>query len=220
MGLRTFWLRVLLLCVAGQAFLGMRSYGEDQAALADRLQRATELTSLDATNLQPWYLKIEVQMFDDKGQPSGQGTVEEWWASPTLHRVVYTSGSNSRTELQNAYGYYRTSDSASGTDDVVGGYPMKMMLQQVVHPMPSEDEFKSAKFQEQTDSFGKVKLDCVMVGEDIRGVAYFPYGLFPMYCMDHGEASLRLSYNFGSLVVARNRMGKFLEKSVPVETTA
>lgn len=197
-----------------QAPVIARAYADDPAALAERMSHAMELTSLDAANLQPWHLKMEVQMFDDKGQPSEQGTVEEWWAGPMLNRVVYTSPSHTMTEIHNADGYYRTDGESPGA------YQLDLMRQQVVHPMPSEDEVRSGKLEERTETLGKVKLDCLMLGQEIRGVAFFPFGLFPMYCMDHGKASLRLSYEFGSLVIVRNRMGAFLGKSVPLEIGA
>jgi TonB family protein len=202
-----------LIC-AFLAVVTVQLYGEDTAVLAERLRLAGELTSLDAASVRPWHLKLDVQLFDENGKPSEQGTVEEWWASPSLYRVVFTSPSHTGTELRNGDGYYRTA--GGGT----GGYQLDLMRRQVVHPMPPEDETRTGKLEVKTESFGKVKLECVMVGEEIRGVSYMPYGLFPMYCMDPGESSLRLTYNFGNQVIVRNKMGKFLEKIVSTEVTA
>jgi len=153
-------------------------------------------------------------MFNDAGRPSEQGTVEGWWASPTLYRVVYTSPSYTGTELRNTDGFFRTAGPGSETS------LSNLMLRQVIHPMPSENEIKSAKLEEQTESFGKVKLDCVMLGAEIKGLDFSPFGLFPMYCMDQNSSSLRLSFEFGDLAITRNRMGKFLERTVPLNISA
>ena len=173
-----------------------------------------ELTSLDTDGSKPWHLKLEVQTFDKDGKPAESGTVEEWWASSTLNRVVYTSPAGTATEIRNGDGYFRTAGAAGGE------YLFDLMRQQVVHPIPADFESKEIKLEERTESFGKVKLDCVMLAQAIRGVAYAPYGLFPMYCLEHDGSSLRLTYDFGSLVVTRNRIGKFGEKMVPLETGA
>ena len=201
--------------IAGLQTLGIvELQGQAPAGPADRLRRAAELTSLDAEGAKPWHLKVEVQTFDKDGKAAESGTVEEWWASSTLNRVVYTSPSGSTTEMHNGDGYFRTAGSPGGE------YLFDLMRQQAVHPMPSDYESKEIKLDERAESFGKVKLDCVMLGQEIRGVAYAPFGLFPMYCLEQGGDSLRLTYEFGSLVVTRNKMGKFGEKMVPVEISA
>ncbi len=196
----------------GNAELGIFEWAGIE--LAERLRKATELTSLDAEGAKPWHLKVEVQTFDKDGKAAESGTVEEWWASAALNRVVYTSPSGSTTEIHNADGYFRTAGSAGGE------YLFDLMRQQVVHPMPSDYESTGIKLDAKTESFGKVKLDCVMLGQEIRGVANAPIGLFPMYCMEPGGASLRITYDFGSLVVTRNKVGKFGEKMVPLEISA
>jgi TonB family protein len=187
----------------------MPAKAQDSAALLERLRQSATVTSLDLPDASPWHLKIEVQKFDGNGKPTEQGTVEEWWASPNLYRVVYTTPSSTATELRNAEGDFRSAENGDGQ--------LELLRQQVVHPLPPEQEMNAGKLEQQTESFGKAKLDCVMVGEEIRGVAHFPYGLFPMYCMEPGAPTLRLTYNFGSVVVVRNKMGTFRGKQVPME---
>jgi Gram-negative bacterial TonB protein C-terminal len=207
---RAMFLAVLILFLVGI----LQSRAQDSAALAEQLKKSAELTSLDLQDSKPWHLKLEVQKLDESGKPGELGTVEEWWASPTLYRVVYTTPSQTTTELRNADGLFR---SAGGGTDYA---QLELMRQQVVHPMPSEQEMKTGKLEQKTESLGTMKLDCVMVGEEIRGVAHPPLGLFPMYCMEPGDPTLRVTFNFGGLVVARNKMGKFMNKIVPIEAAA
>lgn len=215
MGIRSRGLVAVLAVFAALPGLVIREMrGQASAGLADRLRQATEQTSLDAEESKPWHLKLEVQTFDKDGKAAVNGTVEEWWASATLNRVVYTSPSGTTTEIHNGDGYFRTAGSPGGE------YLFDLMRQQAVHPMPSDYESKGIKLEARTESFGKVKLDCVMPGQEIRGVAFEPFGLFPMYCLEHDGAWLRVTYDFGSLAVTRNKVGKFGEKMVPLEMSA
>ena len=59
--------------------LALAARAEDAATLTDRLHRAENLNSLDDPAMKPWYLKLSFQLFDDKGKPTEQGTIEEWW---------------------------------------------------------------------------------------------------------------------------------------------
>jgi TonB family protein len=205
---------IVAVLTALQTFFMVGLRGQSPVALADRLQQATELTSLDAEGSKPWHLKLELQLFDKDGKPSETGTVEEWWASPTLNRVVYTSPSGTTTVVRNADGGFRTAGSTADE------YLLDLMRRQVVHPMPSDGEVSGAKLEERIKTFGQVKLDCVLLTQEIRGVSKAPDGLFPTYCLEHDGHSLRLAYDFDSLVITRNNMGKFAEKMVPLEATA
>jgi Gram-negative bacterial TonB protein C-terminal len=215
LGIRSAGLAAVLAVFAvAQVLVVEEMRGQGAVGLADRLRQATELTSLDAEGSKPWHLKLEVQTFDKDGKPAESGTVEEWWASATLNRVVYTSAAGTVTEIHTGDGYFRTAGSSGGAR------LFELMREQAVHPISSDFGSPEIKPEQRTESFGKMKLDCVMLAQAIRGVEFVPYGLFPMYCLEQGGNSLRLSYDFGTLAVTRNRVGKFGEKMVPLELSA
>jgi hypothetical protein len=54
--------------------------GQDAATLKERLRDAEKTTSLSGDDVAPYHVKIAVQLYNEKGKPSEQGTVEEWWA--------------------------------------------------------------------------------------------------------------------------------------------
>ena len=81
---------------------------EDSSQLSDRLHHAEELNRIDDPSLSPWYLKVSFQLFDAKGKPAEQGTIEEWWHSPSSYKTVYTSPSYTATEIETPDGLYRT----------------------------------------------------------------------------------------------------------------
>jgi len=191
--------------------LSVRGWTDEQVALQARVHRAAELTSLDWAGLRPWHLRLAVEAIGTDGKAQAQGTIEEWWASSTLNRVVYTTPAYKGAALQNADGFYRSI--GAGPEDA----DMEMLLRQVVHPMPTLTELDLGMLVLRSEEVGKVKLDCVMLGQTIRGVGILPLGLFPTYCLDPGGDSLRLTYDFGGLYIVRNRMGKFLDRTVPLE---
>jgi len=83
--------------------------------------------------------------------------------------------------------------------------------------MPNEAEIDHAVPDLRKVNFGKVPLECVMLDQPLKRVAYPPVGLFPTFCLDPGQNSLRITTEFGSLTFFRNRMGTFQSRSVATE---
>ncbi|MEO6805881.1 MAG: energy transducer TonB [Edaphobacter sp.] len=188
-------------------------YAQDTTALVERLHRATLLNSIDDATMKPWHLKLSFQLFDAKGKPTETGTIEEWWAGPTMHKTVYTSPSYTSTEIQTKDGFYRSRGVASVPS------LLELVLQQVVDPMPSERDIVDSKPDLRKEDAGKARMDCIMLSQPIRNVAYAPFGLFPTYCLDRDKDSLRVSYDFGSELRVRNRLGTFQQRIVAVDQT-
>ncbi|HEX9198826.1 MAG TPA: energy transducer TonB [Acidobacteriaceae bacterium] len=188
-----------------------KAVAQDAAALAARLHATAAANSIDTPGLLPWHLKMDVQLFDAKGKPIEQGSVEEWWASPELRRVTYTMPSYTVTQLHNKDGLFVTKS------QVYEPAILDDLLEQVVHPMPHESEIDDSKPDLRKEKFGNVALDCVMLDQPLKNVAYPPLGLFPTFCLDPGKDSLRISTELGSLMFVRNRMGTFQGRSVAVD---
>jgi TonB family protein len=188
-------------------------YAQDTTALVERLHRATLLNSIDDATMKPWHLKLSFQLFDTKGQPTETGTIEEWWAGPTVHKTVYTSPSYTSTEIQTKDGLYRSKGVVSVPS------LLELVLQQVVDPMPSERDITDSKPDLRKEDVGKTPMDCIMLSQPIKNVAYAPFGLFPTYCFDRDKDSLRVSYDFGSQLRVRNKLGVFQQRTVVVDQT-
>ena len=183
---------------------------ESAAQLSERLYTAEDLNRIDDAALKPWHLKLSVQLFDKKGQPTEKGTIEEWWKSPSVYKTVYSSPSYTSTEIRTTTGLYRSQGMASAP------YLLALALQQIVHPL-SAREIAEAKPDLRKENFGKAKLDCIMLSQEIRGVAYPPLGLFPTYCFDLDVDSLRIGFDFGTQMTIRNNIGVFQKRQVPVD---
>ena len=194
-------------------WLGRAVFAEDAAAIAARLHRVDAATALDATGVVPWHMKMSVQLFDAKGQPGEQGTIEEWWDGPQKDRVVYAVPSYKATELQNDAGFFRTKGAEQPP------WMLELLRAQVVHPMPPERDVAGSKAEARKEKFGKATFECIMLDRPIKAVAYFPIGLFPTYCMDAGKDSLRASYDYGSQVILRNDVDEFEGRAVARDIT-
>lgn len=201
--------------VAGALLISFgRLHAENRAAISARLQSADNANTLDDATLRPWHLKVSFQLFDAKGKPTEQGTLEEWWAGQNKDKRIFTSPSFTATEIQTKDGLYRSTG--------VGAVPemLDIVRQQVVHPMPSKNDEADAKPELRRQNFGKVLLDCIMLSQPIKDGASAPLGLFPTYCLDRDKDTLRASFNFGSLVIMRNNLGVFQSRTVAIAITA
>jgi TonB family protein len=187
-----------------------QAFAADSTVVAERLHHIEALNRIDDSSINPWHLKLSFQLMDAKGHPSEQGTIEEWWKSPSTYKVVFSSPSYSSTEIHAEDHLYRTKDRSSPP------YLLDLVLQQVVHPLTDEDIRDGTPNLEKHD-FGKIPLDCIMVGKAIKNLASPPLGLFPTYCLDRDKDILRASYNFGSQTVLRNNIGVFQKRMVPMD---
>jgi TonB family protein len=179
----------------------------------DRLHSAIAFNSIDDPQLQPWHLKLSFQLFDVKGEASEKGTIEEWWAGPSSYKVVYTSPSFTGTEIHTKDGVFRSKGMISAPD------LLEKVLRQVVHPIRSEQGIVPSNPTLQLHDFGNLKMDCIMLVQKIKNISDPPLGFFPTYCLDHDNDRLRISYDFGSQVTIRGRIGVFQERRVVIDQT-
>jgi TonB family protein len=208
---RAFKLKCL--CAAAIFGLAVDVHAQDSAALGERLNRAITLNSIDDPQLKPWHLKLSFQLYDTKGNSTEKGVIEKWWGGPSMEKTVYTSPSYTSTEIRTKDGLYR-SKGASSVPSL-----LELVLRQVVHPMPNERDLADSKPDLRKETLGKIPMDCIMLTQQIKNVAYAPLGLFPTYCFDHDKDSLRVSYDFGSQLIERNRVGTFQQRSVVIDQT-
>lgn len=187
------------------------SHAADTAALTKRLHNAAEASSLDDPSLKPWHLKMTFQLLGKKGSVAEEGTIEEWWSAGNYKRI-YVSPSYNATEIKHGSDLYRTTGQTSAP------YLLDLLRDEAVHPLANDDEMNKSVPDLRVESFGKVKLDCVMLDQPIKNVAYPPLGLFPTYCLDQDKDRLRISYRYGSENIIRNAIGTFQGRGIPIDT--
>ncbi len=201
-----------LLSVARPALAGG---GKEDEAKA-RLKTLNDLTALEAEGLKPWYLKMDVQLYNPPspdalpGAPSTPGevgTVEEWWASPTQYRIVYTTPSYRAVEGQNASGRYRSADFK----------PVPAQLEaarrEVVHPMPTEAEAVDQMLELRKQDFGGGSFECLILGRAVLHVPYPPVGTFPSFCTKAGTNDLVATIDNGREFLVRPGAAVFQKRN-------
>ena len=191
----TFALAVLTLT----SFSCLASQAENSA---DRLLTAATLAQLDAPSLKPWHLKLDVTLYDSNGNNPVAGTIERWNAD-NGNRTIFTFGDATPTVLNDGDKFY-VSHSGHEVPALADS-----VLDAILRPGPSQQDIKASSPHMTSENFGKVKLDCIMLTEDMAHKGLIPTGLFPTYCVDQGGRLLRASFNFGSYTVLRNDVSEF-----------
>ena len=151
---------------------------DDKSAATARLQSLEALTSLEGAAVKPWHLKLSVQLYDDKGKPSEQGDIEEWWAGPQQSLTTYSFPSYSGKLLKTTEGTFRTAH--------LGEPPLvvALLLDQIVHPMPKLSDIESSEPLIRKQTVGTLPLDCIMLAQPMKDIPVEPLGMFPTYCLD------------------------------------
>jgi protein TonB len=168
----------------------------------DRLLTAATHARLDAHGLKPWHLKLDVALYDSKGNNPVAGTIDRWNAD-NGNRTTFTFGDATRTVLNNGDKFY-LSHSGPEVPAMADG-----VLDAVLRPGPSSHDMETSSPDAEKENFGKVQLDCVMLTESIHHNGPIALGLFPTYCMDLGAPVLRASFNTGSFSILRNNISEF-----------
>lgn len=188
-----------------------RMHGQDASSLAERLHAADVGSALDAPDVKPWHLKMTVQLFDTKGKATDQGTVEEWWSGIDTDRREFRTRAYAASEITSNGKRYRSKGAGSPP------FYLDLLLRQVVHPLPRANEGAASTPTLKKQMVGKVALDCIVLVQPVRQPAAPPLGFFPTYCLDEGKTRLRMSVEYGDQVIARNAIGQFEGKSVPID---
>jgi Gram-negative bacterial TonB protein C-terminal len=176
--------------------------GQDRAKLTERLHAADVASALDVRDMPPWHLKMTVQLFDAKGKPTNEGTIEEWWSSPDNDRREYKTTTYTATEIRTGGHLYRTQGTPTPP------YYLDLLRKEAVHPMPSLEDPKAMTPELKKRAIGKATLDCV----DLKGYD-------SSVCFDPGQDRLRASFELGVISVIRNSMGKFAGKEVSLDVS-
>jgi TonB family protein len=179
------------------------------------LSLASPLNGLASPGLKPWHVKASYETFDREGKSDGRGTFETFWAGPRKYKQVFTSAAFTQTEYRTETGTYRTGNRLSVP------YPQAFLVEQLLRPMPSQEDIDEASPERREQAFGKVQLQCVMLSQKIVRVAYAPLGLFPTYCFAPDKPLLRFSTFGGGIGVIFNQIvlfqGRYFAKQIAVK---
>jgi len=179
------------------------------------LALAGQVNGLGAPGLKPWHMKASYETFDPQGKSSGQGTFEVFWSGPKKYKQTISSDAFWQTQYGTESGIYRTGNLYSLP------YPQAYLIDQVLHPMPNQDDINEARPERREQAFGAVHLQCVMLSQKIEGAAALPLGLFPTYCFSPAKPILRYSTYGGGVGIVFNQFvlfqGRYFAKQITVK---
>lgn len=139
--------------------------------------------------VKPWHFKASYQLYDRTGQPSANGTVEYWWASPTVHRTTWIQGDDTLSEWHTADGKRLTV--ASGADI---RYFVAEIPQELLDPLPGKIDPRNVKLERDMIRTGRVNFPCVRTLYRVKSAGFSGERWDPtsMYCFDRNTPALLL----------------------------
>ncbi len=165
------------------------------------LARASKLNNLAVDDAQPWHIKASIQLFNDQGSPSDEGTYEEFWAGPKKFKRVFIGKEFSETRYGSEQGDLRA--------DVRGAVPQLVysVQRELVSPLPKTQSAQKFDLTGKDVEMGRLKLTCLTLAPPMQVATY---------CLAQSEPILRVSsYPGSSLQVLRDRMLRFQERAIP-----
>jgi TonB family protein len=163
---------------------------------------AAKTNGLTGDDVKPWHGKVTYKSFDEQGNVKYQGTIEEFWVSPTKHKLTFTSGSLSQTMYGSERGDY-----------MVGGAGMDLLMayharREFFDPLPSPQEVMWGNYVFQERQTGSIMVVCLHQ-QDTTGR---PFGL--TWCMDSEKPDLRISVNSNGPDVLHRNIVRFQGRSI------
>lgn len=178
---------------------------------------AAPLYDFSDPSLRPWHLKATYQLYDDKGNPSEQGTYEYWWASPKVYRSTWSRSGATHTDWHTADGKH----AYEATGEGLSFFEYKLQSA-FLSPLPDMGELDPDKIRLDREELklGNAKIPCIMVVPLMPQhgqIQEIPLGLFPTYCFDPNVPALRINYSFGMITTYFNRIAKVQGRYLPQE---
>jgi len=166
-------------------------------------------------NLKPWHLKVNYQLKDENGNPSGKGVFEYWWASQKVFRSTWTRGNATHSEWHTADG--KTFTQAKGEPLSVYEYWLRSAF---VSPLPTAADLDPANsiLVDHSVASSNAHARCLMVvpseikEHDARAL---PFGTYPEYCVNKARPILLGYYFFGSFLIKCVEFTEMQGKSMP-----
>lgn len=189
-------------CIAPFVLASASAFAQDAApgALDDPnalMLLAAKTNGLVGPDMQPWHGKITYKLFDEQGNLKNQGTIEEFWVSPTKYKVTYASGSLSHSEFGTDKGAYTIGGAGM---DIVPAFEVQRGL---LEPLPTPQEVMQNNYSFQEREMGQVRATCLQQ-QDIYGDTSGP-----TFCLDPDAPNLRVIVNRNSEDVLYSNPVKF-----------
>jgi hypothetical protein len=169
----------------------------DKGDPRQRVLDASHSTRINDVDMKPWHLKVNFHLSGRNGQPSEEGSIEEWWAGLTAWKLRIESPSYTGTVIENGGGDFRT--------ESVGPIPLRIRAieQGIVNPMPMGEDLSKTVPHRSHQQLENATLDCIQLSEPAIPLS------FPTFCFDQGGGALRAIISANSSKLVRDRISQF-----------
>jgi TonB family protein len=179
--------------------------------------QAAKVNGLYGDDLKPWHLKVSYKLLDFSGQPTDQGTIEEFWAGPKLGKLVITSTTSKLVYLHTGKAAYREGE----LDQKMA--LLNLLASAFVEPMPFSDKsLASLDLTLQTRAMGSLQLPCFSLRvRRTASRAFNPTYGDPAYCLENNLPIIQIgSFADDSHRFILYHTGRFQGRYVPIDITA
>ena len=130
------------------------SHASDKGDPRQKVLDASHSSRINDVDMKPWNLKVNFHLSGRDGQPSEDGTIEEWWAGLTTWKLRIDSPSYTSTVIENGDGDFRT--------ESVGPIPLRIQAieQDIVYPIPMGEDLSKTVPHTSHQKLEKATLDC------------------------------------------------------------
>jgi TonB family protein len=120
------------------------------------LRLAAQRNGLAGSDLAPWHLKVSYTLYDETGKASGQGSFEEFWASPAKFKRTIVQGDFKQTDFGTEHGILRSGSREQASRSV------DQMREAITVPFPSAKAIEEHQFGIKEREVMGEKLSCLM----------------------------------------------------------
>jgi len=164
------------------------------------LDKGLKVTGLTGEGAPAYHLKADYSFYD-KGVVIESGTIEEWATGPSTWKRAYTEKKVSSTEWSIARG--KRVQTRDRPDEKLDYARLDLRVGTLLtNPLFQATNFKpEVELKNQAGTFAGLILDCVSAADPGRYAGKInPDLLFPMYCFDVKDATLRYTKTSDTLV--------------------
>jgi TonB family protein len=181
------------------------------------LSAAAPFYDFSDPTLKPWHLKATYQLYDEKGNPSEQGTFEYWWASPKVHRASW-----SRPGVSESIWFTDGDKEATVKTGGPLDYFERGVESNLLSPLPSPEAIDPAKTRLILNNFKTdgLRLPCISESS-IKGEEPSNFRMLNTDCFDSVLPILRLEFSAEGIVstIYNNFVkfqGKYLARAIQI----
>ncbi len=181
------------------------SSAQDADSLRHRVLQMSHATRINEPWEKPWHMRVNFQLYDEKGKASESGELEEWWAGLQLWKITIQSPSYSGTTLENQDGDFRTT--AAGLIPV----RIRALEAYLVYPAPMTEDLSGLTPHLHHLQSESAELDCIQLTQPVPpGIPIY----FANYCLDSKDDSLKEIYSDKPWRMIRSQLTNFRGQSL------